>query len=450
MSDSGFAHKVKSIISRYGLLRKDAPVLVAVSGGADSVALLAVLCELGYDVIAAHCNFHLRGEESMRDMRFTTRLAAQLGVELAVKDFDVQERRAVTGESVEMAARELRYEWFRELLDREGAQAVAVGHHREDNIETFMLNLLRGSGLAGLTGMKRRTDYVVRPLLEMSRGEIEEYLAARGLGYITDSSNSSEEYKRNKLRLNILPHLESEIPGALEALHTSMRHLADNFGLYSDVVRELSAEYYHDGVVDVARLSEHGHARILLFEILRPYGFNMTHVENILQGSRRSGVRFMSASGMWAELDRGLLRLTMPKDVNEEDVYAVSLRHDILTPVHIRVQLHEVADFQPERNGNVMYLDERILECEGVFYLRHWRHGDRLEPFGMKGSKQVSDIFCEARLSAAEKRNVWLLCTEDGRVMWIPGIRAWRHYAVRPGVQRYLRLEYMDGVKGNR
>lgn len=444
MSISVFAQRVRTVISRYRLLRSDAPVLVAVSGGADSVALLAVLCELGYDVIGAHCNFHLRGQESMRDMRFTARMAAALGVELAVKDFDVGERQARTGESVEMAARALRYEWFRELLDREGAQAVAVGHHREDNVETFMLNLLRGTGLAGLTGMKRRTDYVVRPLLDFTRAEIEEYLAARGLEFVTDSSNRSEEYKRNKLRLNVLPHLEREFPGASEAIHNTMGYLAENYGLYADAVKDMSSRYFKDGKIDIAALSEHEHARILLFELLRPHGFNMTHVDNILTDGKRSGVSFTSVTGMRAELDRGVLRLFTHGFDADSEIFEVSLRHDVLTPVHILVQLHDIADFRPERSRNVMYLDERILEQGNVFYLRHWREGDRLEPYGMKGSKQVSDIFCEARLSADEKRNAWLLCNSDGRVMWVLGLRAWRHYTVRPGVRRYLRLEYVE------
>ncbi|MDE6498076.1 MAG: tRNA lysidine(34) synthetase TilS, partial [Muribaculaceae bacterium] len=180
-------------------LRADLPVVVAVSGGADSVALLSIMCEEGYQCVAAHCNFHLRGEESTRDMRFVEQLTEKLGVDLYIKDFNVQAAMAVTGESVEMACRRLRYEWFEELLTLLRADDVAVGHHREDNVETFFLNLARGTGIAGLTGMSYRRDYVVRPLLDCSRMEIEEYLRERGLGYVNGSANAEDHYRRNKI-----------------------------------------------------------------------------------------------------------------------------------------------------------------------------------------------------------------------------------------------------------
>ena len=214
-----FERRTADFITSRRLLRSDAPVIVALSGGADSVALLAVLLRLGYDCRAAHCNFHLRGEESMRDMNHCRAVAEKLDVDLYVRDFDVSARRsAFPGESVEMACRELRYNWFSDLLDRECAQAVAVGHHREDRAETFMLNLMRGAGIAGLTSMRPQSGNVVRPLLPFTRREIEDYVAQHGLTFINDSSNASDAHRRNRLRNNIFPALEAAFPGALDAV----------------------------------------------------------------------------------------------------------------------------------------------------------------------------------------------------------------------------------------
>ncbi|MDE6854695.1 MAG: tRNA lysidine(34) synthetase TilS, partial [Muribaculaceae bacterium] len=188
-------------MAEHGLLHRHAPVLVALSGGADSVALLAVLLRLGYDCRAAHCNFHLRGEESRRDMLHCRDICRKLDADLYVRDFDVAARRRdYPGESVEMACRELRYAWFADLLDRDCAQAVAVGHHREDRAETFMLNLMRGAGIAGLTSMRPRSGNVVRPLLPFTRAEIEDYLAWRGLECFTDSRASSDVRRRRRRR----------------------------------------------------------------------------------------------------------------------------------------------------------------------------------------------------------------------------------------------------------
>ena len=220
------------------------PVIVALSGGADSVALLAVLRQLGCDCRAAHCNFHLRGEESMRDMRHVQALCAELGVDLYIRDFDVPAQMKACGESVEMACRTLRYHWFDELLDRERASYIAVGHHREDRAETFMLNLMRGAGLEGLTSMRMVEGNVIRPLLDLSREEIEKYLAACGLGFVTDSTNAENEYRRNSLRNRVFPLL-GEIFGsaAIDSVVKTPENLERSRSVYREAIKTKSELY---------------------------------------------------------------------------------------------------------------------------------------------------------------------------------------------------------------
>lgn len=445
MSHEIFIKKVETYIARHKLLRRGTKIIVAVSGGADSVALLSALAELGYDCTAAHCNFHLRGEESARDMRHVERLAERLAVDLYVRDFDVPARRRLTGESLEMACRELRYAWFAELLDRDCAQAVAVGHHAEDQTETFFLNLLRGAGVTGLGGMKPRQGDVVRPMLETTRAEIEEYLRLRELDWVTDSSNSSDDFARNRLRNRLLPLMEELFPGATDAIRRSMEHLRENTGLYLRGAADAIAPYCsEDSQIDLAALAADPQAGLILYERLRGEGFNRSQTDGMLRAATRgTGAEFHAAGTRHSRaVDHGILRAACADSESSPEAMDISPAHDIAEPVRISVSRHPAAAFVPERDPRVMYLDVRALEGSPRWRLRHRRHADRMRPFGMKGSRLVSDIFAGARLSEAEKRATWLL-TRDDEILWAVGLRASALYAVGPGTKEYLRLEYI-------
>lgn len=445
MSHEIFIKKVENFIVRHSLLRRDAKIIVAVSGGADSVALVSALVDLGYDCTAAHCNFHLRGEESGRDMRHVERLAERLGIDLYVKDFDVAARRKLTGESLEMACRELRYAWFAELLDRDCAQAVAVGHHAEDQTETFFLNLLRGAGVAGLGGMKPRQGDVVRPMLETTRAEIEEYLRSCSLGWVTDSTNTSDDFARNRLRNRLLPLLEELFPGASEAIRHSMEHLRENAALYLRGASDAIAPYRsEDSQVNLAALASDPLAGLILYEHLRGEGFNRSQTDDMLRAATRgTGATFHAAGTRHSRaVDHGILRAPCAETESSPEAIDISPAHDIAEPVRIAVSRHPAAAFSPERDPRVMYLDVRALEGSPRWQLRHRLHADRMRPFGMKGSRLVSDIFAGARLSEAEKQAAWLL-TRDGEILWAVGLRASALFSVGPGTKEYLRLEYI-------
>lgn len=440
----GLMTTLRRTLHRHLQLRRDAKIIVALSGGADSVALLASLLELGYDCEAAHCNFHLRGEESLRDMRFVSELTDRLGVDLHIKDFDVPAAMAATGESIEMACRRLRYEWFDDLLTIIHATDLAVGHHREDNVETFFLNLVRGTGIAGLTGMKFRRGSIVRPLLECSREQIEKYLKDRGLDYVTDSSNLSNEYKRNRLRNTLIPELENLIPGSTSGIEKTMTMLNDALCVYNESVAEAKERYGspENGKIDLIGLSKEKNARIMLFELLRTEGFTMTQVEDILTDCMRSGVRFTSASGICAELSRGMLEFSACAACDSSvEVYDVDILKDISHPVEISVEINDkVENFIPRTPKDVMFMDYEATRGNARWTLRHWHHGDRMQPYGMKGTKLVSDIFADAKMTAAQKRAAWLLLRND-RIVWVVGVRTSAHFPVTDRTRRYLRLK---------
>ena len=425
-------------------LRRDAPLVVAVSGGADSVALLAALADEGYPCVAAHCNFHLRGDESMRDMRFVESLTEKLGIDLYVKDFNVPAAMAETGESVEMACRRLRYDWFDELLNTLGGADVAVGHHREDNVETFFLNLARGTGIAGLTGMSYRRGSVVRPLLDCTRAQIEAYLAGRGLDYVTDSTNAEDDYMRNRLRNRLLPYFNNLMPGALEGVERTMAMLTEAKSIYDKAV-ELAAERYgsvDSGSIDVGRMAESDtNAATLLFELLRPAGFTRTQSDNVLVDPMRSGVAFEAPAGCSrAELSRGVLTIVRGIDGVDDREYEITLDEDITEPLHIAVTRHEsAAAFVPDKSQRVLCLDESVLDGSPRLCLRHWCRGDRIRPFGMSGSRLVSDLFSDAKMTAAQKRDTWLL-TRDDRILWVLGVRTSAHFPVGKRTKGYIEL----------
>lgn len=439
---NSLSHKVSKTITRHSLLRPQGRVIVTVSGGADSVALLSVLLELGYDCVAAHCNFHLRGAESNRDMRFVEQLTEQLGIDLYVKDFDVASRCCTTGESLEMACRELRYQWFFELLDRDCAQAIAVGHHREDQVETFFLNLMRGSGLAGLAGMRYRNEHVVRPLLDVSRQEIEAYLAEKGLRWIVDSTNASNEFARNRVRNQLLPVLENLFPGASESILKTMEILRENHDVYTAAVSQWGAKYY-DRDSDEVGLAEMAanekFARAILFEMLKSEGFNRSMTDSMLEAASRDGGTFTGRGSHTRDVDHGILRAPRALLQRESGEIPVNISRDIFEPMHIEITHHDIREFRPERNPAVAYIDERATAAGHKWAVRHWRRGDRMTPYGMNDSKLLSDIFSDAHLSAEAKRNVWLL-TCDGEIVWAIGLRASSHFTLGPDTKRYIRL----------
>ncbi len=444
--DSRFRQTVEKYIQKHQLLHRSAPVLVALSGGADSVALLAVLVELGYDCRAAHCNFHLRGEESQRDMRHCSDICKNLGIDLTVRHFDVAAYIGGHGGSVEMACRELRYRWFGELLHSLGAQAVAVGHHSEDRAETFLLNLMRGTGIAGLTSMRPRSGDIVRPLLSLTRADIETYLAEKGLAFITDSSNASDAHRRNRLRNTIIPALDAAFPGAVSAIVRTIDNLEKTESVYRSAVAGIIAGHLSEGtvpVLDIAGLARHKDAETALYEFLSTKGFTATQAANILANPLASGTHFTSADGIYtAELDRGTLTVMPSCAVGvSEETYPVDLHSDITEPVHIEVTLHPAADFAPENAGaGVAYFDAAAKDCRWI--LRHPRTGDRMIPFGAKKSKLLSDIFSNAKLSAAEKRRQWVLeC--DGEIAWLPGLKNSALWSIRHGAtEQYIRLYF--------
>lgn len=401
-------NKVRTYIEREIGLTPHMLVFVAISGGADSTALLLIMKELGYRIKALHCNFHLRGEESDHDQAFVENLCMEQQVPLSVRHFNTEEEARQRGISIEMAARDLRYAWFREEGD-----CIAVAHHRDDQAETLLLNLLRGTGLRGMAGMSPKHDGIIRPLLCLSREEILAYLESRSQTYVTDSTNSQRIAQRNKVRLDLIPLLREINPAAIEHLCRA----ADN-------VRQ-SLPYYRKGVEMIFR--ERGitadkfpltQDSTLLHEWLAGKGFNRTQEEEMLASSQ--------VGKMWHSGTHTVLR-------DRENVLVMSGTQFISEPQLVQ----EIVPVIGETGPNIAYFDADLLTDS--IEVRPIREGDSFVPFGMKGRKLVSDYLTDHKVSRIEKSRQFVATSGDD-IIWLIGHRSDNRYRVTPTTSRILKL----------
>ena len=419
-----FQAKVERFIQRHGLLTGKRLVLVGLSGGADSVALLGVLVRLGYPCRALHCNFHLRGAESDRDEAFARQFADSLGVPFVKVDFDTRGYAAIHQESIEMAARSLRYRWFEEQRQAFNAEAIAVAHHRDDSVETLLMNLLRGSGIRGLGGIRPRNGQVVRPLLAVSRVEIEEWLQTQGWDYVTDSSNMSDAYTRNFIRLRVLPLLEQLNPAARETIARSAAHLSAAEQLYAYTVEEArKAVFVTADSLSIEALMRYPSPETLLYEWLRPLGFSRIVVGELFESlTGLSGKQFYSATHQVLK-DRDRLYIAPLQEPSAWQPIEIPVATGELTqPLRLSFQLMErTSDFQLERASDTAYFDAEKLP--GRLTLRLPQKGDWFVPFGMRGRKKLSDFFADQKMNRWEKLRQPLLCAGES-IVWVVGRRA--------------------------
>lgn len=450
MTCDPFESAVREAIARYGLIPdRDSTALVGLSGGADSVALLAVLCALDYRCVALHCNFHLRGEESMRDQRHAEYVAAELGVTCKVVDFDTRAYMKSHGVSLEMACRELRYDYFGRMISEMGADVMAIAHHRDDNVETFFLNLLRGTGLRGLRGMLPRQGAYIRPLLGLTRADIEQYLQRRHLTYITDSSNAVNDVARNRLRNIVLPVLRQEFADADKAIAATMEILRSNERIYMDAIGNAAIRYVScDGTrIALSRLAdEEAEPVSVLFELLRDHGFNATQVSDMIRSRHNSGRRFR-APECEALINRGelwLRRVVPDAPDGDTEWHIADITDPSQWPLDCDITIIPKDRFNPVRgDSSTLYMDSAALDGNPVWIVRGWREGDRIKPFGMAGSRKLSDIFTDAKLSVDAKRRVRVLTRNDD-IVWLVGMRTSRLFPVTGNTSEILKITVLN------
>jgi tRNA(Ile)-lysidine synthase len=411
-------------------------LLVALSGGLDSVVLTHLLYKEGMKFALAHCNFQLRGAESDGDERFCKRLAGKLKVTLYTKRFDVEEYRRQTGQSVQMAARELRYRWFARLIGEEHFDFLLTAHHANDLAETMLLNLVRGTGINGLKGIPPVSGKVIRPLLRFSRSELKAYVDAEKLRYREDSSNASEHYDRNFVRLEVMPALAELNP----AIVRTFRKNAARFAEEAEIVNEYlagKADLIISRSGDEIRIRKSGiknekRAASLLHYVLAPFGFNETHEKNIARSLSTSlpGKIFSSRTHQLT-IDRfDVVIRPVPADDDSAILY-LSWEELAAAPF---LDVSPMRKFSAPRNGSLV-VSRSKLEFPVVW--RPPRNGDKFQPFGMKGKKLLSDFFREQKLNAFGKKRARVLENGNGDIVWVAPLRSDERYRVK-GTERDL------------
>lgn len=436
--------KFEAFVREQKLFDKNDRVLVALSGGVDSVVLATLMLRSGYTFSVAHCNFHLRGEESNRDERFVRSWAEKNKIKLFVSEFDTYEYMQQKGISLEMAARELRYSMFKNLMTSQGFSLLATAHHADDSAETFFINLLRGTGIAGLHGILPKHDNIVRPLLFATRKDIFDFAKANNISFVEDSTNEETQFLRNKIRHRLFPLLKDLCPNFDNVIKKDIDRLRETEIVFRSVIERLRADIIEKEnnicKINIDRLKKLHPIRILLYELLSEYGFNETDSNNVLASlDKESGKQFFSKTHRLLK-DRNYLFITPLNTDQHQERYLLNESQNMLNyPMHLIIEtLEDLTFVNISKDRNIAMFDKDMLQFPLV--LRHWKQGDAFVPFGMRKSKKLSDFFTSEKYSLIEKQQQWLLCSGND-IIWIVGRRTDNRYRISEKTKSILKIE---------
>ena len=415
-------------------------LLLATSGGLDSMVMVDLFRKLSFEIAIAHCNFQLRGVESFEDQNFVQHYAEANEIKLFVTQFDTEAFAKDYKLSTQVAARELRYNWFHELLETENFDYVLTAHHADDNLETFLINLVRGTGLDGLTGIPAKNENVIRPLLLFSRQEIEQYAKEDNIDWREDSSNALDKYLRNKIRHNLIPILKELNTDFLSSFHKTQVYLQESKTMVEDasimVYQQVAKESGEDIHFDLNKLQQLPNYKSYLYQWLREFGFSAwDDIYDLVES--QSGKQVFSNEFRLLK-NRGFLILS-PINIEDkkEEYYIFKDQKEIDSPLNL--SFSKVADIGIGSN-RAIFVDEDKLHFPLV--LRRWKEGDSFQPFGMEGkSKKVSKIFKDEKLSLIDKENTWLLCSDD-TIVWIIGIRQDERFKIEKTTKNRIQIQW--------
>ena len=414
-------------------------ILLATSGGKDSMVMVHLFQQLDYKIGIAHCNFQLREMESFEDQNFVQEYASANDIPVFITQFDTKAFAEDYKVSTQVAARELRYNWFYELLETEKFDYILTAHHADDNLETFLINLSRGTGLEGLTGIPEQNDIVIRPLLAFSQEEMEEYAKLNNIKWREDSSNASDKYLRNKIRHHLVPMLKELNPNFLSSFHKTQTYLQEaqvmvedaSIMIYQQVAKQEDDTIYFD----LKKLKKLPNYKSYLHQWLKEFGFSAW--DDIYDLVESQSGKYVFSPEYRLLKDRDSLILSPINFVNEKEEYFIDENQKEVN-IPLNLTFCKVADISLTTNSAI-FVDADKLQFPLV--LRHWNEGDSFQPFGMNGkSKKVSKLFKDEKLSLLEKENSWLLCSDD-QIVWIIGLRQDERFRIENTTKNILKIQ---------
>ena len=430
--------KLKNHCNQHFPFLKQKKVLLAVSGGLDSMVLVYLFQQLHYEIGVAHCNFQLRGLESFEDQNFIQNYAKANSIPIFITQFDTQAFAQDYKLSIQVAARELRYNWFYELLETQNFDYVLTAHHADDNLETFLINLSRGTGLDGLTGIPEQNDKVIRPLLAFSRQEIEEYAKQNAIQWREDSSNASDKYLRNKIRHDVVPILKELNTDFIASFQKTQEYLQQaqvmvedaSIMVYQQVAKEVGEEIHFD----LKKLKPLPNYKSYLYQWLREYGFSAWDDVYDLVDSQ-SGKQIFSSHFRLLKNRDYLVLCPLDFTDSKREYFITKNQKEVKVPLNLSIcKVTDISDTTIES----IFVDEMKLEFPLV--LRRWKEADSFQPFGMKGkSKKVSKFFKDEKLSLIEKEKTWLLCSNN-QIVWIVGMRQDERFKIDETTKKILKI----------
>lgn len=420
---------------------KEKKLLIAISGGVDSVVLTHLFHQLNFDISLAHCNFNLRGIESDKDETFVENLGENLDVKTFTSSFETEKYAEENQLSTQVAARNLRYDWFEKLINLHLFDFVITAHHLDDNLETFFINLTRGTGLEGLTGIPEVNHNIVRPFLIFSREEIENYATEKKIQWREDKSNAASKYVRNKIRHEIVPILKEINSNLLVSFQKTSEYLKESQQIIDDSIADFKKKVVKksdNGVVkiNIKKIQETNNPKAYLYQLLKEFGFTeWSDVTNLL--SSQSGKEVVSKTHRLLK-DREFLILTKKEESTINDTFLITEQiAEINTPIHLKIStISEIGN----ENKTTIYIDKT-----NIFFpltLRKWKHGDFFYPKGMQGKKKVSNYFKDEKFSLIDKENTWLLCSND-EIIWIIGYRQDNRFLASSNADSILKIELL-------
>lgn len=433
---------LKKYIETQELCGPDDKLLVAVSGGIDSIVLLHLLQKGSYSCAIAHCNFQLRAQESDEDEVFVKSIGEKYGLKTHVIRFDTGNYALENGISTQMAARELRYNWFAELFKINGYDKIVIAHNADDSIETFHLNLARGTGLSGITGISAKSGNFIRPLLWAARKEITNYCEIEKLTFREDSSNQKTDYKRNYLRHEILPKFKRLNPSYSETMLNNIEFfkqssiMLDHY--YQDLIIQLVEKSGKEVRLNILKLNELAEPSWFLFKFLSPFGFNSTQTRDInISLNSQSGKQFTSASHLLVR-DRDQLILCELSNSDIESYTILGPNGKIFSPIDLEWEVFNSNNYRIIDDPSIASIDASKLKFP--LLIRKWEKGDSFYPLGMNGLKKLSDYFIDNKISIIEKEKIWILLS-DNKIVWIIGNRIDNRFKISSKTQQILRIK---------